>query len=114
MRIPSPRVLIGLAALVIIAAAAAVAAVFVVRGPDPQQTVKEAINSGNGYLKVGKLPEASVEFRRAIQADPRSGDARVLLAETLVSSGDLANGLKEYIRAADLLSDRAEVQVRVG
>ena len=78
--------------------------------PESNAISKAAI----AYLAQSKYPEAAIEFRNAVQIDPRSGEARLRLAESLFRTGDLSNALSEYVRAADLLETDAEVQVKAG
>jgi putative PEP-CTERM system TPR-repeat lipoprotein len=75
---------------------------------DPQR----AFQSANDYVKRGKLAEAIVEYRKAVQIDPRFGEARYQLAETYLKKGDRLNATREYVRAADLLPDRNDVQIK--
>src|SRR5262245_61290242 len=74
------------------------------RKSDPPEFVKR----GTEYLQSGKYAEASVELRRALQIDPRLGEARLKLGDAYANSNQPANALREYVRAADLLPDRAE------
>src|ERR1043165_2645168 len=70
--------------------------------------------SGDQYVASGKYAEAIIQYRSAVQADPRAGDARVKLADAFLGSGDAANALGEYVRAADLLPDDVTIQLRAG
>src|SRR6187549_3613070 len=81
---------------------------------DPAKARAEAMASGDKYFAAEQFKEASVEYRRAIQADPNFGDARARLGETYVKTGELAAALRETVRAADLLPTRADVQIRAG
>ena len=53
-----------------------------------------------------------VQYRNALQQDPRFGEARLKLAETYEKLNDRQNAYREYIRAADLLPTNVEVQVK--
>jgi putative PEP-CTERM system TPR-repeat lipoprotein len=81
---------------------------------DPQVEAREALESGNQHAAQSKYPEAIIEYRRAVQADPRLGEARLQLAYAYASTGDGVNALREYVRAADLLPDNREAQQRAG
>jgi Flp pilus assembly protein TadD len=72
---------------------------------DPQATAKEHFEKGNQQLERKQYPEAIIEYRRAVQADPRLGPARLQLAFAYAATGDGLNALREYVRAADLMPD---------
>ena len=75
-------------------------------GPDP-----EAIRRGDAAVSQGKLPEALVEYQRAVQADQRDGVARHKLGITLGKLGDVGRSVEHLSRAADLLPGDARVQL---
>src|SRR5262245_51044222 len=79
---------------------------------DPQKAKVAYVASGDQYLAEKKFPEAIIQYRNAVQQDPRFGEARLKLAETYLQTGDAPAGFREYIRAADLLPDRADVQIK--
>ncbi|MEQ1757837.1 MAG: tetratricopeptide repeat protein [Vicinamibacterales bacterium] len=81
---------------------------------DPEVAKQEALKSGEQYLAQERYSEASIEFRKAIQLDAKFGQAHLQLANTLLRAGDLGEGLREYMRAADLLPDDIAVQIRAG
>jgi Flp pilus assembly protein TadD len=81
---------------------------------DPQAEAKDALEKGNQHAAKAKYPEAIIEYRRAVQADPRLGEARLQLAYAYASTGDGINALREYVRAADLMPDNKEAQQRAG
>jgi tetratricopeptide (TPR) repeat protein len=81
---------------------------------DPQTTARKYIARGDSYAAAKKLADAALEYRVAIKYAPRSGDAHLKLAEALAASGDLHAAFPEYLRAADLLPDRDDVQIKAG
>ena len=81
---------------------------------DPQAAAREHLQKGDQQLAQKKLPEAIIEYRRAIQADPRLGPARLQLANAYESTGDRPNALREYVRAAELMPDNVEAQTKAG
>lgn len=81
---------------------------------DPKVAARNHLEKGNQQLERQQLPEAIIEYRRAVQADPRLGQARLQLAHAYAVSGDGPNALKEYARAADLLPDDTAAQVKAG
>src|SRR5687767_1784923 len=81
---------------------------------DPEVRKQRYFDSGNRYFEQSKYQEALIEFRNAIQIDPRFGKARLRLADTYARVGDHANALGEYVRAADLLTADVDVQLKAG
>jgi Flp pilus assembly protein TadD len=81
---------------------------------DPKVVAQKALEKGNEHLAQQKVPEAIIEYRRAVQADPRLGEARLKLATAYASTGDGVNALREYVRAADLLPDDHAAQTKAG
>ena len=69
---------------------------------------------GDKYAAEKKYKEAIIEYRGAIQQDPRFGEARYKLAEAYVQVNDLQNAFREYMRAADLLPASLEAQLKAG
>jgi tetratricopeptide (TPR) repeat protein len=67
---------------------------------------------GQQYLAAGKLPEAIIEFRNAVDRDELWGEARYQLAEAYAAHAEPELAYKQYIRAADLLPDDARVQLK--
>lgn len=81
---------------------------------DPQATAREHLEKGKQQALQQKYPEAIIEYRRAVQSDPRLGEARLELALAYAKTGDGVNALREYVRAADLLPDRKDAQEKAG
>jgi tetratricopeptide (TPR) repeat protein len=81
---------------------------------DPEVAKREYLRSGDRYASEKKFREAIVEYRNAIQQDPRYGEARLKLGDSYVEVGDVANAYREYLRAADLLPDNFEAQLKAG
>ena len=79
---------------------------------DAEVAKREYLSSGDAYFEQKKYAEAVVEYRNAIQQDPKFGQARYKLAESYIYLNQPADAYREYIRAADLMPDNAEVQVK--
>jgi len=79
---------------------------------DPDAAKREYLASGDRYLADGKLNEAIVQYRNALQQDPKFGEARYRLAEAYAKSGDIAGAYREHIRAADLLPNDVDAQIK--
>ena len=57
---------------------------------DPEVAKREYLSSGDAYVEQKKYAEAIVEYRNAIQQDPKFGQARYKLAEAYMhDSGSL-------------------------
>lgn len=78
---------------------------------DPEARKQQFLERGNALAAEGKYQEAVLEYRNAIRLDRLFGEARFQLAEAYaqIQSPDAA---REYIRAADLLPERADVQTK--
>ncbi|HYI85636.1 MAG TPA: tetratricopeptide repeat protein, partial [Burkholderiales bacterium] len=75
---------------------------------------QQYLDAGDQYFSQQKYDAALIEYRNSVKQDPAFGEARRALAETYFKLGQPERGFKEYMRAADLLPDRADVQVRAG
>jgi tetratricopeptide (TPR) repeat protein len=80
---------------------------------DPHSAMLKYVKSGDEYMAAGKVPEAIVQYRNAIEKEPQAGDPHVKLAEAYVKNGDLAKGAQQYVRAADLVTT-PDVQLKAG
>src|SRR5438132_5911447 len=81
---------------------------------NPDVAKKKHFDKAKAYVAQKKYKEAIVEYRSAIQVDAKYGEARLRLADVYLEVGDQANAYKEAIRAADLLPDNADAQVKAG
>jgi tetratricopeptide (TPR) repeat protein len=80
---------------------------------DPEARKRAFLESGDRYADQGNLRAAVIEYRNAIQIDPRFAAARVRLAGVYEQLGD-PNALSEYVRASDLLPEDDELQLKTG
>ena len=81
---------------------------------DPESAKRAYVARGDRYVEQNKLREAVIVYRNAINLDGRYGDARYKLGDTYERLGDAQNAYREFVRAADLLPDRDDVQLRAG
>ena len=81
---------------------------------DPEKLKLRYVRSGDEYLAQKKYPEAILEYRRAVQVAPKYGEGRFKLAEAFAADDDARSALPEYVRAADLLPDRMDLQIKAG
>ena len=77
-----------------------------------QRWPKTYLDAGNAYFRP-PCPRASSDAQLPF-ASRRDLRGHLRLAQTYERTSDLQNAYREYIRAADLLPDRAEVQVKAG
>jgi tetratricopeptide (TPR) repeat protein len=69
------------------------------------------LGRGDKLLAEGKLREAVIEYRAAVQADDRNAPARQKLGRAFIQAGDVAGAYPHLVRAADLLPNDASAQV---
>ena len=81
---------------------------------DPETAKREYFAQGERHLAAKEYAEAILQFRNAVRIDDRFGEARAKLAEAYLGAGDSQSGLRETIRAADLMPDNMEAQMRAG
>jgi Flp pilus assembly protein TadD len=74
----------------------------------------EHLKKAEAYLTESRLPEAVLELRAAVQADPKRGDIRAKLADAYMQNRDISAAAREYINAADLLPDDFKAQLNAG
>ena len=81
---------------------------------DPAVAKKKYLEQGDAAFSQQHYSEATIAYRNAIKHDPMFGEARYKLAQTYDRMGDRANAAREYIRAADLMPENADLQVQAG
>ena len=69
---------------------------------------------GDGYAAQGRLAEAIIEYRRAVQGDPRRGEFHSKLADLYDNDGDSRLAVDEAVKAADLLPSDVKANLRAG
>ena len=81
---------------------------------DPEVAKREFVASGDAYVEQEKYQEAIIEYRNAVQQDALFAEARTKLANAYMVVGDLQNAIAQSVRAADLLPNDANAQVKAG
>jgi putative PEP-CTERM system TPR-repeat lipoprotein len=81
---------------------------------DPAVEKQQHFTRAEAYAADGKLPEAIIEYRSAIQIDPNFGDARRRLAVAYERSGNIEAAFQEHVRAADILKENLDTQLVAG
>ena len=77
---------------------------------DPNRSVARA----DKYAGSGQYKEAIIEYRRALQVDPRRADVHYKLAKAYIENRDVANAYAEYSSAADLDPSNVDAQMQAG
>jgi len=79
---------------------------------DPAELRDKYLASGDRYVAQHQDREAVLEYRNAVQQDPRNGPIRYKLAEAYLRIGDPANAYREFIRAADAMPGNPAAQLK--
>jgi len=77
-------------------------------------TPAEHVTRAAEFAGQKKYKEAILEYRAALQQDAKLGDARLKLADLYSQMDDVQNAYREYIRAADVMPDRLDAQLKAG
>ena len=81
-------------------------------GCSQEAAKRRHLENGTQYLDAGRLADAIIEFRSAVDRDELWGEARFKLAEAYAANGDAERAYREYVRAADLLPDDTTAQLK--
>jgi tetratricopeptide (TPR) repeat protein len=95
-------------------ALALVGVVAIGSGCSSEAQKQASFERGKQLLASGETKEAIIEFKNALGHDDKFGDARLLLADAYIASGQPELAYREYLRAADLLPDNARAQLKAG
>jgi Tfp pilus assembly protein PilF len=81
---------------------------------DPETTKMRHLQKADEHMAKEEYAEAVLEYRNALKVDARFGEARYKLAEAYLKTERPSEAAREFVRAADLLPDRADVQLKAG
>jgi tetratricopeptide (TPR) repeat protein len=81
---------------------------------DPEKAKRQFLARADAYAAQHKYAEAVVEYKNALNEDPKFAEAHLKLGDTYLQLPDLTNARQEYVLAADLLPNDAEIQVKAG
>ena len=81
--------------------------------PDPAQRARTLVSAGDKYLEAGKLKEASIMYRRAIQEDARNAAAYYGWGRSAERLGRIRQALNAYRRAVELDPSNEEAYARL-
>jgi tetratricopeptide (TPR) repeat protein len=88
-----------------VAAACMLAALLTGCNGNPDEKKHKYLESGQRYFDKGQYPEAAIQFKNAIQVDPRFADAHYKLAQTDMKLGDGENFRQELETTIQLQPD---------
>ncbi|HVB38858.1 MAG TPA: tetratricopeptide repeat protein, partial [Vicinamibacterales bacterium] len=77
-----------------------------------RKSAAELSRSGDAYAAQKRYQEAIIEYRSALQKNPKIGETRLKLAKVYAEAGDGGNAAREYVRAADLLPHDTAAQMK--
>ena len=81
--------------------------------PDPAQRARTLVSAGDKYLESGKLKEANIMYRRAIQEDARNAAAYYGLGRSAQGLGRIRQALNGYRRAVELDPSNEDAYARL-
>ena len=81
-------------------------------GVSSEEAALRHVTRGDEYLAKKQYQQAIVEYRSAVQQREQSGELRYKLAAAYEAAGDTRSAIREFIRAADLLPDNNEAQLK--
>jgi putative PEP-CTERM system TPR-repeat lipoprotein len=87
---------------------------FLASGCDSNLSEEHFINRASDEIAAGQLRAAVIDLKNALQKNPKSARARLMLGKVYVEVGDGASAEKELIRARDLGADKDDVLVPLG
>jgi tetratricopeptide (TPR) repeat protein len=81
---------------------------------DSESAKRRLLETGNKYFDAAKYKEASIVYRKAIQRDPRYGEAYYRLGLTEVKQGRYGEALRAFRRASELQPDNDGAHSNLG
>ena len=81
---------------------------------DPLEIRDSTLKSGDALMAQGKVAEAVIEYRKAVQADGTSAEARVKLGDAFLQQNDVRLAAEQLVRAADLKPDDVTLHLKAG
>src|SRR5256885_6802234 len=72
------------------------------------------IQTGNAQYSAGRLEDAALSYRKAIQKDPRSGEAMYRLGLVRIKQDNIAEAYRSLVAAVPLLPGNEAVRVKLG
>jgi len=85
-----------------------------VAGACGHKTAADHAKRADDYAAKKDFANAIVEYRSALQLDPKLGPARLKLGDIYAQISDGQNAYREYVRAADTMPDNIDAQLKAG
>src|ERR1700691_2697343 len=87
------------------------AALLVSCSSDPGQRKLKYLDSGENYFKAGKYQEAVIQFRSALEIDPRFADAHYQLGRTYMALRNPSSAYRELTESVTLDPSNSDAQL---
>jgi len=110
---PQIRTRLLLICAIAFAALLALAAALILKR-DPQAAKREYFESGKKHFQEGRLREAVIELRNAIQIDPCWAEAHFYLGSCYLYLQEFGEAYKSFTLAADLDADNLDAHLNLG
>jgi len=81
---------------------------------NPDVVKQRYLSSGHHYFEKGDYEEAAIQFRKAIQLDPRFGEAYFRLAMSYMKLERWHEAYPALLQATELEPDRVEAHLQLG
>src|SRR5438105_8459999 len=81
---------------------------------DPEMAKRRYLESGQRYMEKGKFKEASIQFRNALQLDPRFVEAYYKLASVHIALREWQEAFNALQEAVELDPSRMDAHLSLG
>jgi putative PEP-CTERM system TPR-repeat lipoprotein len=81
---------------------------------DPEKAKRTALAAADKHAQKAEYSDAVIEYKRALQFDPKFGEAHLKLGQLYRALRDAPNAYREFLRAADLMPDNVNAQLEAG
>ncbi len=80
----------------------------------PEQKKAKFYNKGKALYEKGELVKAKLEFKNAIQIDPKYADAYYMLGMVALKSGDYKGAYGSFAKVVELSPQHWDAQIQLG
>ena len=81
---------------------------------DPERAAKRFVANGDRYASEGRLKDAAIEYRNAIQQTPQAVEPHSKLAQVSARTSDVPTVVRELLQIAELAPTDPAAQVQAG